>query len=256
MAVMLKNAGMLALVTLFAGCASANRQEQALSTGQNLNFTEINASQFAAWSETEKPLYRVGPGDKLKIKFLLTQDMDESVTVTPDGSIGIRAAGQLRVEGKSLVEIEKAIRVASRRNITDQQVVVSLEEANSSRIYIGGAIRNPGPMMLSDLRLTALHAVLLAGGFTDDARLGQIAVIRRGPKGEPMLRTLNIRSNIETGDSKDIVLQPGDILYVPRSSISEVNLWVDQFINKVVPFQRSFNYTLGAYRTTTGGFVP
>ncbi|MFT0892665.1 polysaccharide biosynthesis/export family protein [Pseudochelatococcus sp. G4_1912] len=256
MVMMLKHVGIFAAVTLLAGCAAEGRNEKALTTGQNLSFTEVNANRFVEWSEAETPVYRVGPGDKLKVKFLLTQDMDENVTVSPDGHIGLRATGQVRVEGRSLTEIEKAIRVAARRNITDQQVVVSLEEAISSRIYIGGAVHNPGPMSLTDLRLSALQAVLLAGGFSDDARLGQIAIIRRSAKGEPMLRTLNIRDTIETGRTNDVALQPGDVLYVPRSSISEVNLWVDQFINKVVPFQRSFNYTLGAYRTSTGGFVP
>ena len=53
-------------------------------------------------------------------------------------------------------------------------------------------------------------------------------------------------------DANSVPLMTGDIIYVPRSSIAEVNLWIDQFINKVVPFQRSFSYTLGSYTTNTG----
>ncbi|MFD2251062.1 protein involved in polysaccharide export with SLBB domain [Pseudochelatococcus lubricantis] len=256
MAVMLKHARAAMAATLLAGCAAVDRNETALSTGQNLTFVEANTEGFVAWSDTAPPVYRVGPGDRLKIKFLLTQEMDEDVIVSPDGHIGLRATGQVRATGRTLPELETLIRAVSRRTVADQQVVVSIEEAVSSRIYIGGAVRNPGSMQLTDMRINALHAVLLAGGFTDDARLGQIAVIRRSPEGKAMLRTLDIRAVIETGGVEDIALQPGDVIYVPRSSIAEVNLWVDQFINKVVPFQRSFGYTIGSYSTTTGGIMP
>ena len=33
----------------------------------------------------------------------------------------------------------------------------------------------------------------------------------------------------------DVALRPGDIVYVPRSWIADVNLWVDQFILKNIP---------------------
>lgn len=107
------------------------------------------------------------------------------------------------------------------------------------------------------MHLSAVEAVVLAGGFSNDARLGQVAVIRRGPKGVPMLRTIDVRAIIQSGGTCDVPLQAGDILYVPRSSVGEVNLWVSQFIEGVVPFQRSFSYTIGTYRTnTSGGIIP
>jgi hypothetical protein len=34
-------------------------------------------------------------------------------------------------------------------------------------------------------------------------------------------------------------------VFVPKTTIAEVDQWVDQFITRVVPFQRSFNYTVG-----------
>ena len=49
------------------------------------------------------------------------------------------------------------------------------------------------------------------------------------------------RSHVATG----IDLQSQDIVFVPRSSIAEANLWIDQHINKLLPFSRSLNYNLG-----------
>ncbi|MGV6875335.1 polysaccharide biosynthesis/export family protein [Pseudochelatococcus sp. B33] len=256
MVVTTRSAGAVLLCLLLAGCASQARNEAPLDTGHGIDFTERKPEGFAEWSDTPSA-YRVGPGDKLKVKFLLTQEMDEEVTVTPDGFIGLRAAGgQVKVEGRTLPGIEGAIRAAARKTVASQPVAVSLEEAVSSKIYVGGAVARPGAYRISDLQVGSLEALLLAGGLSNEARLGQVAVIRRGPEGKPMLRTIDVRDIIQTGGATDIPLRAGDVLYVPRSSIAELNLWVQQFIEGVVPFQRSFNYTIGAYRTTTGGFIP
>jgi polysaccharide biosynthesis/export protein PslD len=114
-------------------------------------------------------------------------------------------------------------------------------------------VKQPGMIKLESSGTSVLQAVVVAGGFTEEARTGQVALIRRGPDNMPMLRLIDVREMIETGFSDgDVPLVSGDIVFVPRSSIAEVNLWIDQFINRVVPFQRSFSYTIGNY-TQNGG---
>ena len=158
----------------------------------------------------------------------------------------MRVTGRLKAEGETVAAIEERIAEASRQVLRPQNVVVSLEDAASWKIYVGGSVRTPGVYRMSDNRLNTLQAILLAGGFDSEARFEEIVLIRRSPHNRPMLRTVNVREMIQTGmHDSDVPLVPGDIVYVPRSSIAEVNLWVDQFINRVVPFQRTFNYTIG-----------
>jgi protein involved in polysaccharide export with SLBB domain len=243
-------------VALLGACKYGTRPDDVLSTTQQIDLVESAPLAFAPWTNRAMP-YCVGPGDKLRIKFTVTREMDEEVVVSPDGYIGARATGQISVEGRTVPEIENAIRRAARGSVTDQKVVVELMDAVSSKVYVGGSVRQPGSYRISPRQIGVLEAVILAGGVTEEARMGQVALIRRGPKNIPMLRTVNLREMIETGGDADVPMLAGDILYVPRSTVAEVNLWVDQFINKVVPFQRSFSYTLGAYRTSTGGgFIP
>jgi len=138
------------------------------------------------------------------------------------------------------------VRRASKVELADQKVVISLDDAVSAKVYIGGMVERPGPYNLSEIRSGTLQGILTAGGFTEDARTGQVAIIRRGPDNLPMLRLVNVQDIIQNGFTlDDVQLVAGDIVYVPRSSISELNVWIDQFINKVVPFQRTFNYTIG-----------
>lgn len=220
----------------------------AFRTGQELRFTEVNPQGFRTWSN-QIPAYRIGPGDKLKVKYFITRDMDEELTVSPDGTIAPRAVGQLRIEGMTLVAAQETVRRASKAELADQKVVISLESPLSAKVYIGGMVERPGPYSLAEMRGGTLQSVLMAGGFKDEARTGQVAIIRRGPDNMPMLKLVNVQEIIQTGFTlDDVPIIAGDIIYVPRSSIAELNVWIDQFINKVVPFQRTFNYTLG-----TGG---
>lgn len=249
----------MALAFSLSGCAaiatSQNTGTPPFTTGHELRFTETNSERFRPWTNVV-PSYRIGPGDKLKIKYFITREMDEDLTVSPDGSIAPRAIGQIRVEGSTLLGVQEYIRRESRKELADQKVVVSLEEATSSKVYVGGMVSRPGAYRLTETSVSVLQGILLAGGFNDESRTGQVALIRRGPDNEPMLRLINVREVIETGfDANDVPLVSGDIIYVPRSSIAEVNLWIEQFINKVVPFQRQFSYTLGSYTTNTGTTV-
>lgn len=254
---MLAAVGLLALASVLAGCQTGRDTTGSIgkpvgandyfTTGQELRFTEVNPMGFRPWSD-EMPPYRLGPGDKLKIKYFITRDMDEELTVAPDGTIAPRAIGQMRVEGLTLAVAQQAVRRASRTELTDQMVVISLEDAVSAKVYIGGMVERPGPYNLAEMRNGTLQSILTAGGFTDEARTGQVAIIRRGPDNMPMLRLINVKEIIQTGFTlDDVQLAAGDIVYVPRSSVAELNIWIDQFINKVVPFQRSFSYTMGSY---------
>lgn len=252
---------LLVVAALLTGCTTSRETTgsvgrpqspgDAFTTGQELRFTEVNPQGFRPWS-SQVPAYRIGAGDKLKVKYFLTREMDEELTVSPDGTIAPRAIGQLKVDGLTLAAAQEVVRRASRAELADQKVVISLEDAVSAKVYIGGMVERPGPYNLAEMRNGTLQSILTAGGFTEEARTGQVAIIRRGADNMPMLKLVNVKDIIQTGFTlDDVQLVAGDIIYVPRSSIAELNVWIDQFINNVVPFQRSFNYTLGTQSTVS-----
>jgi len=60
-----------------------------------------------------------------------------------------------------------------------------------------------------------------------------------------MLRTVDLQAFMSGKDiTGDVPLAPGDIVFVPRSRIAEVGLWVEQAINRILPFSRSFSYAI------------
>ena len=224
----------------------------ACSTDQSLTLAKekADAQGFAAWSDAV-PDYRIGPGDKLQVRYLFTPELDEEVLVAPDGQISLRTSDAVLAAGKTLPELNIGIQQAAQKWLREPVVNATITQAASSRIYVGGQVGTPGVYRI-DGRIGLLEGVLLAGGFRDTARLSEVVLIRRDPTGRPMMRTVNARQFIETATMADSVpLFSGDIIYVPRSSISEINLWIDQFITKVLPFDRSANFTYSLYRNQT-----
>lgn len=85
---------------------------------------------------------------------------------------------------------------------------------------------------------------MLAGGFSPESRMDEVVIIRQRPDRAPMLRTVDLRRFVSNGaPGESILLASEDIVFVPRSRIAEVNLWVDQNINRLLPFSRSVSYT-------------
>jgi polysaccharide export outer membrane protein len=92
--------------------------------------------------------------------------------------------------------------------------------------------------------MDALQAVSLAGGFLPSARRGEVLVMSRA-EGETQTREVNLSNDaIRHGLPDAAPLQRYDVVYVPRSRISQVNLFMQQFVRDALPVQFSFYYDL------------
>ncbi len=61
-----------------------------------------------------------------------------------------------------------------------------------------------------------------------------------------MMRTVDLRRIIGDPDStQDFPLQAADVIYVPRSNIAEFDLFVEQYLNQALPFQKAINANIG-----------
>jgi protein involved in polysaccharide export with SLBB domain len=212
------------------------------STTQSIRPRPVNAHAFAPWSDAPVE-YRLGSGDKVKLEFLLTPELDQEVTVAPDGSIGLKAAGRVPAQNLTLDELQGVVQDAARRNLRNPVVTASVVDAHSARVIVGGAVGNPGVYPLP-ARGSPLEAVTLAGGLLPESRMDEVVVLRRRRDNVMMMRTVNLNRFIAQADANEsLALAPEDIIFVPRSRVAEVNLWIDENINKNLPFTRSVNYT-------------
>lgn len=237
--------GLAAALLLSAGCESNNFTLKPVPTKSTP--ADMQPQGFAGWTD-QVPAYRLGPGDRVQIRYLDTPELDEEALVAPDGTVSLRPAPQVMAAGYTLPELSTQVAIQSRSWLKDPKVSVALKESASGRIYVGGQVARAGTFNVNG-RIGVLESILMAGGFADDARIGEVVLIRRSPENRPMLRTVDVKEFLQTGTTaNDVPLVSGDIVFVPRSTIGEVNLWIDQFINRVLPFQRSANFTYSIYR--------
>ena len=85
-------------------------------TTQSISPTEVNRSGMAPWTDVV-PAYRINPGDKLRVFYERTPELNEVALVAPDGSIGLRAAGQVTAAGLTIAELELAVAAPDVRQV-------------------------------------------------------------------------------------------------------------------------------------------
>jgi len=163
--------------------------------------------------------YRIQPSDLLDINVYQEPDLSLKVRVTPDGNISYPLLGNIAVAGLTVAEVQRKLtELLAKDYLVHPRVTVSVETSSTQRVIIIGQVKTPGSYEIPpNETLTVLQLVARAGGFTDLAATSKITVMRgEGTKQKKIL--VNVADIIRTGDkSKDIVLEPGDIVSVPET---------------------------------------
>jgi protein involved in polysaccharide export with SLBB domain len=121
-------------------------------------------------------------------------------------------------------------------DLNQPQVTVIVREFGMQRVFVDGEVGSPGIVPILG-QMTALQAISQAGGMKDTARSTEVIVIRRGAADTPVAFQVDLKKARDGSNlAQDVHLEPLDIIYVPRSRIANVNLFVDQYIRKVLPF--------------------
>ena len=203
----------------------------------------FSPQRFQPWSE-EAPAYRLFPGDEVEVTVHTAQELSGVVPVGPDGRINLSLAGSIMVSELSANEASRTIAQRYAQVLRDPIVEVRPVSFGSQQILVGGEVTNPGVFDMTSARMGVLEAVMLAGGATPRARRSRIVVLRRAENGGVMLREVDLTRALE-GQAGDLVpLARHDIVFVPRTTIAEVNDFVDQYIGGILPIDTAFAYAL------------
>jgi protein involved in polysaccharide export with SLBB domain len=211
-------------------------------TTQEITVREKNPQGFAPWTDQAFE-HHLGSGDRVNVYFPLTPENNEEVLVAPDGYVALKITGRLKANGLSVSQLQDVIKDAAAKNLKTPMVVAALADSRSARIVIGGQVKNPGSYAVT-ARPTVMEIVMLAGGFLPEGRMNEVVVLRMKPDNTAMLRRIDLQRFISRGDmNENITLQPEDMIFVPRSRVAEVNWWIEEYINRNLPFGRQLSYT-------------
>jgi polysaccharide biosynthesis/export protein len=182
----------------------------------------------------------LGPGDEIELRFFYNPDLNDVQQIRPDGKISLPLVGEVMAYGRTPAGLEADLKKRFAPFMEQPEVTVIVRALNSRAIYVGGAVLQPGRVAMPG-RLTLLSALLEAGGVDPAAASSdRVCLIRHDLLGVRTMETLDLKDAMR---GKTVTyLEPRDIVIVPRSTIVNVNQWVEQHINKMVP-QFGFTYS-------------
>lgn len=176
--------------------------------------------------------------DLLDIKFFFNSELnEEKIPIRPDGRISLQLIGEVMAAGRTPAELSTALRKLYERELRKPEVAVIVRSVAQHRVYVDGEVEKPNEIELRG-SLTVLQAIARAGGLKESGKLEDVLIIRRGSEQHPIVFRVNLQGVLEgAGDTdQDISLSPYDIVYVPRSTIGDVNRFVHLYIRKNIPF--------------------
>ena len=186
--------------------------------------------------------YRLEPGDVLRIKFIYQPEMDVKVEIDPDGNIAIPGIGEVQARGKTAEELAADVQTLASVNLRDPEVTVIVAQLGPRKIYVGGEVRLPGPVLFR-VGMTPMQAILDRGGFTEVARID--SVLHVSSKGNSVdASRLDFSGEIKQGSPELQILAVNDVIYVPRTFIGDANAFVRLYIRGLMPTMPRFGVGL------------
>jgi protein involved in polysaccharide export with SLBB domain len=219
----------LALVLALAGC------------GPPIDVAPVTQADLAGLQSAgnfPERVYRIEPGDTLFIRYPFHPEMDQEVVVEPDGKIMATRVGAIAVAGNTMADLERLLKERTADRLRDPEIVVSIRKFADRHVFVGGEVGKPGTVPYRK-GLTPLQAVIAAGGFLTTARVDSVVLLRNAESETNFVaRKLNLAQTITDGTREPLVLAPQDVIFVPRTSIANANLWVRQHLTELLPFLR------------------
>lgn len=204
----------------------------------------------------------VKEGDELQIRFVYNPELNQTLNIRSDGRISMPWIGDIPVAGLRPAELRELLirryqtqlknpdvavltgaNVTRRLFVEESFILVGLSKPADQFVFVGGEVTTPRGVKLEG-HVTALQAIIQAGGVKESGDLAHVVVLRRGlfEQGEWIQTNL---ANPLSGKSiqNDLALRHGDVVVVPRSDIAKKGLWVKQYIRDILPFTPN----VGAY---------
>jgi len=174
------------------------------------------------------------PGDVLDVKFFYTPELNENQMIRPDGTITLQLIGKITAQGKTPEELRNDLIKLYSSELKKPKIEVLVRTKNDRKVYVEGEVKTPGTVEMPGA-LTLLEAIGRAGGLKRPEADSRNVLVVRQNNGKQSGCVVNLQKVMEGQEETLVYLQPRDVIYVPPNSITKVNDWVEQYINRMLP---------------------
>jgi polysaccharide export outer membrane protein len=155
--------------------------------------------------------YVIGPGDTINVQLFGSENREDYLTVTREGTISFPEIGPITVGGLTFDDMRSTIQARVEQQMIGVQASVTLGEMRSIQVFVLGDVMRPGSYTVNGLAAIS-NALFASGGVKPIGSLRNIALRRDGNT----VATLDLYEFLLRGDTRsDIRVQPGDAIFVP-----------------------------------------
>jgi polysaccharide export outer membrane protein len=174
----------------------------------------------------DRARYTLRPGDTITLEYRLTPEFNQTAIIQPDGFVALPLVGEIHAAGLTLAQVRSTVTEKASVHLKDPEINVTLKEFERPYVVVAGEVPHPGKLDFYQ-KTTAMQAILLAGGFSASAQQSDVYLFRKVNGDLAEVHTLNLKGLKHTGDlSRDLVLEPGDMILVPRNKLENVGRFV------------------------------
>ena len=192
--------------------------------------------------------YILGPADIISINLTDTDDIDNSYEIDPDGMIDVPFIGKIKIDGFTVDEAQNILKEILGNFYKNPDLQISVDEYNSSKVYIVGAVRNQITINLDQKPIKLIEAAIQANFNPNaaDKLLGTKGFLRRDNR----VYKINLNNAFTSLDDKEnFYLKKNDVIFVDRNSDS---IHVFGEVTKPGEYYPNNNYSLTELISTAG----
>tara|TARA_B100000674_G_scaffold497960_1_gene533842 strand:- start:655 stop:1791 length:1137 start_codon:yes stop_codon:yes gene_type:complete len=161
--------------------------------------------------------YILGAADSISIDLTDTDDLDNIYLIDQDGMIDLPFIGKVKLDGLTINEAQNILIDVISDFYKNADLQIKIEEFNSSKIYIVGAVRNQKTIKLDQKPIRLIEAAIEANfnPSSQDKIFGTKGFLRRDNE----VYKINIANAFSGSDDKEnFFLKKNDVIFIDRNS--------------------------------------
>tara|TARA_Y100000389_G_scaffold199224_1_gene237192 strand:- start:987 stop:2117 length:1131 start_codon:yes stop_codon:yes gene_type:complete len=161
--------------------------------------------------------YILGPADSISIDLTDTDDLDGTYLIDQDGMIDLPFIGKVKLDDLTLNEAQNILLQVIQNFYKNPDMQINIEEFNSSKVYVVGAVRNQITINLDQKPIKLIEAAIQANfnPSAADKLYGTKGLLRRDNK----VYKIDLLNAFQSNDGKEnFYLKKDDVIFVDRNS--------------------------------------
>ena len=160
--------------------------------------------------------YILGTSDTISINLTDTDDLDGVYKIDQEGMIDLPFIGKIKLGDLTLSEAQNLLIQVIKSFYKNPDLQINIEEFNSNKVYIVGAVRNQITIPLDQQPLTLIEAAIQAdfNPSAEDKQFGTTGLLRR----EGKVYKINLKNTFKNKDEKEnFFLKRNDVIFIDKN---------------------------------------